>query len=79
MEEEEERQKEEEAKEQEVLAKLEEEQRKKEEEEYKKWEQFLVLENSGNMIDEEKDSENLLAKFIDYIKVNLSVAKSDRN
>ena len=69
IEEEEERQLEEEKKAAESLAQLEEEQRRKEEEEYQKWQQYLVLENQGTLIDEQKDSENLLERFVEYIRV----------
>lgn len=75
---EEEKEKEREEKEKVMLAKLEEEQRKKEEEEYNKWKDLIELETQG-VTAEEENTENLLAKFIEYIKVSLLVKEGRWN
>ena len=77
IEEREDKEKEEEMQEEEKQKKIEEEKKKKEEEEYNKWKNFLILEEQGNEIDEEKDEENLLQNFIDYIKLRKIVEIED--
>ena len=77
--EEEERQKEkkEEEEEEEKKKREEEEKQKKEEEEYEKWKEFLTLEESGTKLEEEKDEENLLEKFINFIKLRKTTSIED--
>lgn len=55
----------------------EEEREKKEQEEYEKWKEFLTLEESGTKLDEEKDEENLLEKFLTFIKLRKTVSIED--
>ena len=72
-----EKEKEEELAEEEKEKRIEEEKKKKEEEEYSKWKKFLTLEEEGKEIDNEKDEENLLKNFIDYIKLRKVVEIED--
>ena len=76
LEEEEEKRKEAELKEQAEIEKVEAEKAKAEDEEYQKWKDMLVLENEGNLVDDQKTGENLLAKFVEFVKVKLSAAQS---
>lgn len=69
LEEEEEKRKEELAKEHEEEEKIEAEKRRKEEEEYNQWKDLLTVESEGNQIDEQKSNENLLANFLEFIRV----------
>ena len=54
-----------------------EEKEKKEQEEYEKWKEFLTLEESGTKMEEEKDEENLLEKFLTYIKLRKTINIED--
>lgn len=67
---EEEKRKEEKTKEEEEMEKEEEDKKRLEEEEYNKWKDLLTVENEGNQIDEQKSNENLLANFLEFIKVS---------
>lgn len=69
LEEEEARRKEEEAKEHEEEAKAAELAQQKEEEEYNKWKDLLTVESEGNQADEQRSAENLLANFLEFIRV----------
>lgn len=53
------------------------EQEKKEQEEYDQWKEFLTLEESGTKMEEEKDEDNLLEKFIAFIKLRKTVHIED--
>ena len=63
--------------EQERLKKEAEEKERKEQEEYDKWKDFLTLEDTGNKLDEEKDEENLLEQFINFVKLRKTVNIED--
>jgi hypothetical protein len=54
-----------------------EEKEKKEQEEYEKWKEFLTLEESGTKLEEEKDEENLLEKFLTFIKLRKTTSIED--
>lgn len=69
QEEKEKEEKEKEMKEEEKAKKELEEKKKKDEEEYEKWKKFLVLENEGDAISEQKSNENLLERFLNYISL----------
>jgi len=68
---------EEERKQEELIKQLEEEQRKKEEDEYNKWKDMFVVEEAGKEADNRGDEENLLQKFVEYIKLRKVVMLDD--
>ena len=69
LEEEEQKLKEAELKDQEEANKVEADRAKAEEEEYNKWKDMLVVETEGNLVDDQKTGENLLVKFVEFVKV----------
>lgn len=68
---------EEKKKEEEQQEKEKEEKERQEQEEYDKWKEFLTLEESGTKLEEEKDEDNLLEKFILFIKLRKTVNIED--
>lgn len=62
---------EEERKQEEIVRQLQEEQKKKEEEEYAKWKDMFTVDEAGKEVEEAGNEENLIQKFVEYIKVNI--------
>lgn len=54
-----------------------EEEEKKEKEEYNKWKDMFTVEDAGDKQEEEKDYENKLQQFIDYIQLRKVVLFED--
>jgi len=68
---------EEEAKAEEIVRQLQEEQKKKEEEEYAKWKDMFTVDEAGKEADQHGSEENLIQKFVEYIKLRKVVMLDD--
>jgi len=68
---------EEERKAEEIVRQLQEEQKKKEEEEYAKWKDMFTVDEAGKEADQHGSEENLIQKFVEYIKLRKVVMLDD--